>query len=183
MIDRIRSLLAERQMTASSFADKLGVPRSTISHILSGRNKPSLEMVNKILDAFPDLRTEWLVRGDGLMFKYEARKPPADLFSQDDHASSSDRPIEKPYLENQQKEKEGDLPIPEHKAYRAPFTKDHKNSEKNYGETDFPKHNEKQQVTSGTHQDNYAKQAGFEKITEKIIVLYSDGSFSEYISR
>ncbi len=67
MIERIKKLIAYNNMNPSRFADHIGVPRSTISHILSGRNNPSLELVMKILDAFPELRTEWLVRGKGVM--------------------------------------------------------------------------------------------------------------------
>lgn len=84
MIQRVRQLITTKNMTSSGFADRVGVPRSTISHILSGRNKPSLELVQKILDAFPDIRTEWLVRGKGNMSD-EAR----DLFSFTETTASS----------------------------------------------------------------------------------------------
>ncbi len=67
MIQRIKNIMSTKNLTSSGFADKVGVPRSTISHIISGRNKPSLELVQKILDAFPDVSTEWLVRGSGTM--------------------------------------------------------------------------------------------------------------------
>ncbi len=90
MIERIRELLSEKDLTAAAFADKLGVPRSTISHILSGRNKPSLEMVHKILDAFPDLRIEWLVRGEGTMYATHTLPRQADLFSQNEQATHED---------------------------------------------------------------------------------------------
>ena len=67
IIQRVKNIIAAKNMTASRFADHIGVPRSTISHILSGRNNPSLELIQKILDHFPDIRTEWLVRGKGAM--------------------------------------------------------------------------------------------------------------------
>ncbi|MBD0831930.1 helix-turn-helix domain-containing protein [Aestuariibaculum sediminum] len=51
--------------SASSFAEKIGVQRSSISHILSGRNKPSLEFVLKILSAFPEVELYWLLNGKG----------------------------------------------------------------------------------------------------------------------
>lgn len=51
--------------TASSFAEKIGVQRSSISHILSGRNKPSLEFVLKILTSFPEVELYWLLNGKG----------------------------------------------------------------------------------------------------------------------
>jgi DNA-binding XRE family transcriptional regulator len=51
--------------TASSFADKIGVQRSSISHILSGRNKPSLDFVLKVMAQFPEVELYWLLNGKG----------------------------------------------------------------------------------------------------------------------
>lgn len=69
MITRIQKIIQLKKLSSSAFADKIGVPRSTISHILSGRNNPSLEFVQKVLDSFPEIRTEWLIRGEGYMLK------------------------------------------------------------------------------------------------------------------
>ncbi|MDO6596796.1 helix-turn-helix transcriptional regulator [Oceanihabitans sp. 2_MG-2023] len=52
--------------SASSFAEKVGVQRSTISHILSGRNKPSLDFVMKVLSSFPEVELYWLMNGKGV---------------------------------------------------------------------------------------------------------------------
>ncbi|WP_413775174.1 helix-turn-helix domain-containing protein [Hymenobacter weizhouensis] len=68
MVDRIRELLAARQLSPTQFADTIGVARPIISHILGGRNKPSLEVVQKIIAAFPDLSLPWLLNGAGSMF-------------------------------------------------------------------------------------------------------------------
>lgn len=51
--------------SGSSFAEKIGVQRSSISHILSGRNKPSLDFILKILTAFPEVDLYWLFNGKG----------------------------------------------------------------------------------------------------------------------
>ncbi|MEZ4802652.1 MAG: helix-turn-helix transcriptional regulator [Gelidibacter sp.] len=51
--------------TASSFSEKIGVQRSSISHILSGRNKPSLDFVLKVLSVFPEVELYWLLNGKG----------------------------------------------------------------------------------------------------------------------
>lgn len=56
---------------ASSFAEKIGVQRSSISHILSGRNKPSLEFVLKILSTYPEVELYWLLNGKGVFPKKE----------------------------------------------------------------------------------------------------------------
>ena len=55
--------------TPSIFADEIGVQRSSISHILSERNKPSLELIQKLLTRFRDLNPEWLLFGIGKMTK------------------------------------------------------------------------------------------------------------------
>ena len=52
-------------LSASAFADKIGVQRSGISHILSGRNKPSLEFVMKLHSYFPEVSLYWLLNGKG----------------------------------------------------------------------------------------------------------------------
>jgi len=67
MKDRIEKILEDEQLSASKFADSIGVQRSSISHILSGRNKPSLELINKILDHFSHINADWLLLGKGNM--------------------------------------------------------------------------------------------------------------------
>ncbi|GAB2868982.1 helix-turn-helix domain-containing protein [Hymenobacter ruber] len=67
MVERIRTLLESRQLTPTQFADVIGVARPIVSHILSGRNKPSLEVVQRILAAMPDLAMPWLLNGTGPM--------------------------------------------------------------------------------------------------------------------
>ena len=67
MVERIRTLLESHQLTPTQFADLIGVARPIVSHILSGRNKPSLEVVQRILAAMPDLAMPWLLNGSGPM--------------------------------------------------------------------------------------------------------------------
>jgi transcriptional regulator with XRE-family HTH domain len=61
--ERIRVIMKVNKLNAAMFADKLGVQRSSISHILSGRNKPSLDLVSKILSHFPKVNASWLITG------------------------------------------------------------------------------------------------------------------------
>jgi transcriptional regulator with XRE-family HTH domain len=58
---KIKQILVEKKLSPSYFADEIGVQRSSISHILSGRNKPSFEIIQKIVKRFPDLGYEWLM--------------------------------------------------------------------------------------------------------------------------
>ncbi|WP_336069452.1 helix-turn-helix transcriptional regulator [Mesoflavibacter sp. CH_XMU1404-2] len=62
---RLQKVIDYYGESASSFAEKIGVQRSSISHILSGRNKPSLEFVLKVLSSFPEVELYWLLNGKG----------------------------------------------------------------------------------------------------------------------
>ena len=64
IVSRIEKIRNNHKLTAASFATKIGVQRSAMSHILSGRNKPSLDFLIKIYDAFDDVNLEWLILGD-----------------------------------------------------------------------------------------------------------------------
>ena len=67
--ERIGKIIKENNLSASSFAKMIGVQRSSISHILSGRNNPSLELLLKIHKAFDYIALEWLILGDNSMEK------------------------------------------------------------------------------------------------------------------
>ena len=69
MKDRLSKILASEGLTPSLLADKLGIQRSGISHIMSGRNYPSFDFLQKILVNFPKLNAEWLILGQGTMYK------------------------------------------------------------------------------------------------------------------
>jgi len=64
-IKRLEIILDYYSLTASSFADKIGVQRSSMSHLLSGRNKPSLDFILKIIEVFQDVDLYWLLNGTG----------------------------------------------------------------------------------------------------------------------
>lgn len=79
---RLHKILAEYELSASTFADKIHVGRATISHILSGRNKPSLDFVMKIIQAFPQVDLYWLLQGKGSFPKNEDAPSPLSTQSQ-----------------------------------------------------------------------------------------------------
>jgi len=64
-IKRLEIILEYNSLNASSFADKIGVQRSSLSHLLSGRNKPSLDFILKIIEVFPDVDLYWILNGVG----------------------------------------------------------------------------------------------------------------------
>ena len=62
---RLKEVMDFHQLSATSFADQIDVQRSSISHILSGRNKPSLDFVLKVTNRFNDVDIFWLLNGKG----------------------------------------------------------------------------------------------------------------------
>jgi len=69
MIDRIKQVMEYYKLSPASFAEQMGINRSNLTHLFSGRNQPSLEFAKKILHCFPDIKTEWLIMGVGQMFR------------------------------------------------------------------------------------------------------------------
>ena len=67
MHNRLKKWMESEGLKSSSFADKIGVNRATISHILSGRNKPSIDFLQKLLSNYPELNVNWLITGIGFM--------------------------------------------------------------------------------------------------------------------
>jgi len=69
MTNRIQIILKSLNLSPSRFADEIDVQRSGVSHILSGRNKPSLDFITKILSSYPEINADWLLFGKGTMIK------------------------------------------------------------------------------------------------------------------
>lgn len=80
MKERILQIMEHEQLGQAQFAAAIGIQRAGVSHILSGRNKPSLEVVQKILTRFPKLNPDWLLTGQGEMLRAEASSAQASLF-------------------------------------------------------------------------------------------------------
>jgi transcriptional regulator with XRE-family HTH domain len=79
MKERILEFLKAENKTSAQFAEDIGVQASGISHILSGRNKPSLDFILKMLEKYRFLSVEWLLFGKGTMYKEQIMP---DLFNQ-----------------------------------------------------------------------------------------------------
>lgn len=150
-------------MTAAKFADEIGIHTSSISHFLSGRNKPSTDILVKILDRFRGINAEWLLTGRGSMYKSEVsngnqlenkdlikEKPdtdaPKDLFN----LNSSENESEKPVENTKERDNTADEDIELNRS-----------------------------GTSETVSDRKLPSSGTKKL-EKIILLYSDNSFEYY---
>ena len=64
-----------KKLSPTQFAAAINIQRSTLSHILSGRNNPSLDFIIKVVETFPDINLDWLARGVGEMYKTSNEKP------------------------------------------------------------------------------------------------------------
>ncbi len=68
MKDRIVKFIDSEKLSAAEFADKIGVQRSNVSHVLNGRNNPGFGFIQKVLESFPSINSRWLITGEGDMY-------------------------------------------------------------------------------------------------------------------
>ncbi|MGA0558724.1 helix-turn-helix transcriptional regulator [Larkinella sp. VNQ87] len=129
--DKIKQVLKDRNMTPSYFADEIGVQRSSISHILSGRNRPSFDIIQKIIRRFPELGYDWILEDE-----------PGTFTNVNSQPTESARTMPRKLIA--QPEITDEKPV-----YHAP------------PQTSVAKNKE-------------------EKIIERILVFYTDGTFREY---
>jgi transcriptional regulator with XRE-family HTH domain len=90
MVERIKQLMAAKNLTLSSFATETNINPATINHIINGREvdgkgkvhqTPSTDVITKILSTFPDINAEWLLMGSGPMMKGRHTVIQPELFS------------------------------------------------------------------------------------------------------
>lgn len=161
MVERILLVLKVKNLSPSKFADEIGVQRSSMSHIMSGRNLPSLDLVTKIMNRFPDINPEWLLMGIGQMIKTTQ----IDLFDQ--NISSIENKIEsasEPEIETIIEDKKESLS--EKAAENVLQSSEMAN-----------KSSQKEEIK----QDNSANIIIPSQMEiEKIVILYKNKSFKEY---
>ena len=158
MNNRIRTILEEYNLSASKFADIVDVQASGISHILSGRNKPGYDFIRKVLIAFPEVSSDWLILGKGNM----KREIPTDTNSLpvDKPSSCISEIKEDANLFNSQSTNNlTEVAVDQSKLLPSASTR----------ETDT-----QQQGVSRL----FSESAG--KLMEKVIIFYSDKTFSVY---
>ncbi len=165
MVNRIKKVISLKNFSLSRFADHIGVQRATISHILSGRNKASLEVVQKILDAFPEISAEWLVKGNGNM-----TKSAPNLFSDFESVEQM-----QPYTER----KSLDEPPHGNKEEEQPSEKEEK--EEKTVEKSAKASEPYQEEINNQYKITAEKAPGNTKTSTRIIIMYSDGTYSEHL--
>jgi len=155
MIDRIKSLMEYYHLSPAQFADKIGFQRSALSHVLSGRNKASLDFVLKVKKTFPNLNLEWLTLGEGDQFIKPVERPekpePDTLRIDFDTSGGETEKVRRSNVDTKNPTLVGEKPTKE-------------------GEN---------QKTGRLESKGDQKSTGRKNIN-KIILLYDDGSFSEY---
>lgn len=154
--EKIELLIKRKQLSASQFADKLGIPRSSISHILSGRNKPSLDVVQKILRVFPEITAEDLLFEDRTLGSLATAKEIIPVPS----TPSLFDPI---------------LPTPSESVKNN-------SSEQTIVQSNLRRTRESSQVARNSNVPVFTSVANptyLEKKIERVLIFYSDGTFSE----
>lgn len=167
--DRITKVIEYTELTPAEFAEEIGVQRSSISHIISGRNKPSLDFISKIKTKFPELEWEWLITGFGEMLNNKEENSTTTIQSIEEN-----KPVKKtlPDLfsliddENFGKE-ENELKS----------QKNNNSSESNISAPSI----EKKNITDSQRLENFdEKQDNSSKKIKRIVFFYQDGTFETY---
>lgn len=98
--DKIKQILIDKNISPSYFADEIGVQRSSVSHILSGRNKPSLDIVQKIIRRFPEFGMDWILDEEEIPSVRREKAPVSavkeDLFEMEDENTVIIEPVKAP---------------------------------------------------------------------------------------
>ena len=78
--DRIEKVMIKEGLNATQFAAEIGIKSPTLSHILNGRNNPSLEVLKRILDRYRTISSDWLILGIGQMYRDSKKSQTPTLF-------------------------------------------------------------------------------------------------------
>lgn len=79
MLQRIKQIIEQEKLSSTQFASEIGVQRSALSHVLSGRNNPSLDFMMKIKTRYPEINLDWLLLGKGKMTGVAEKKESAAM--------------------------------------------------------------------------------------------------------
>jgi transcriptional regulator with XRE-family HTH domain len=171
--DRILTIMSIKNVTNAEFAQAIGVQPSNISHILSGRNKPSLDLVMKIVKRYPEVRLEWLLRGGGSMNKEFG----TDLFSGQKESNGA---LETGISANKLKMKGQSHDAQQISPAFASKTQ-YEVLETPLEQQDTKVSNETNKSTGKVEISDKEKKLGLE--VEKIVIFYSDKTYKEYSPR
>jgi transcriptional regulator with XRE-family HTH domain len=151
-IKRLEIILEYYSLSASAFADRISVQRSSLSHLLSGRNKPSLDFILKIVEEFTEVDLYWILNGKGTFPKSEIK--------------IQEKIIYVPTPPNEEVKKNSDI-----KNESDLFSQ-------NIIEENTAVKNNLEEKISNTQ--NIAQTKNSSNI-ERIVIFYANGSFKEYL--
>lgn len=191
MNDRILLILKTQNLTSSQFADEIGVQRSNISHILSGRNNPSLEFVTKIIKRFPDLSLEWLIFGKGSMYK-ERRiiDEKSKTSNQKEHVKQIDlfseiEDVEQDFDKSELLEDKiittTDSKVENYSIHNELSSTSIKGNNEKENNLHGVEHKHSSKIENTIQEKDYEKEIIKKKI-EKIVIFYEDRTFREYFA-
>ena len=162
MINRINLILRAKNVTARQFAEEIGIQPSGMSHIMGGRNNPSLEFVTKVLRRYPEIDANWLLLGKGEMYTSTTPAP----------ASSAVTPHEEEVPQQQspdptlfQTEEEASLKVAE-PSYRPVYQDD-----------------EERQYAPSYIETPPSEAVDIVHRVERILLIYSDNTYRELLPR
>jgi len=190
--NRIEKILQYEGLSIGQFAQEIGIKNSTLSHILNERNKPSLDVIKKILARYTNINSEWLIFGQGSMFKKEGHSQEPKLFEDDDvtHNESDIYPIREPQKEVSQitSIQEASVKSEDPPVYNRTIRHESRRSEINSQRNEFDELNNKKAEKEISIQKEYIdEKLGLDRINDrnvtKIIIYYSDNTFQEFDSK
>ena len=149
---RLQQFLVAENISQAQFAETIGVARASISHILSGRNKPGFDFLESMVRHYPNLNFEWLLTGRGKMY------------------NTSKTPLEEPAAPVSPLPSAAENSLFDEPDYPAstPATAP--------SEPSTPR-----QTTYTRYIDNQSRNSTNQRVISKVILFYSDGSFQELV--
>ena len=155
--ERIEKIMLKEEMNSAIFAAEIGIQGSTLSHILNGRNNPSLDVLKKILNRFRTVSSDWLILGVGSMYRTEKQSQAPTLFDLLDENISKSSTLESNSLEKN---------IPDNSTFQQKTVPVQEVAAQTPGETPHAAFLPLMEQTT--------------KAVRKIIVYYTDNTFQEF---
>ncbi len=173
--ERIVKVMELESYTPTTFAAEIGIQSSTLSHILNGRNKPSLDVLKKVLNRFRTINSDWLILGVGSMYRNSSHSQQSVLFDI--------KP--EPSAENPNYGAEADAELSLFGAMENPRTVTHRSA--------APHSSQSLPTNSGRMHQGGAMAAQrvvmqpetprIEKTVSKVMIFYTDGTFDEIMHK
>lgn len=191
MKDRIKQIIEREEMTQSQFADFIGVNRPTLSHILAGRNNPSMEVVMKIHQSFPKINILWLIDGKGSYEGDAVAEYPAGSLREDREADAPDATVDErqstflsPYPNNKEENGEEAKDTTDTHFYQGElFAENAVFSSKSAGDEKKRKEKVLQTPKMSDYKTGYQPLNSVQKMQRKVVeikIFYDDGTYETF---